>query len=324
MRAHALVLPVAAATVLAGCGSPAPAVEPGPSVRPEFPVTVTTCDFATTIPTEPQRIVTLNQGATEVALALGAADRMVGTAYLDDAVAPRFAAAYNAIPVLAPKFPTMEKVLATRPDLVYASYTSAFADKNLGDRAKLAGQGVASLLSPSGCAKKPERASWDLIWEELTAAGRAFGTEDAARALIADQQAQLAEPTLQGAARGSRIFWWDYGAPSGLNVGAGRGTPQLLIEAVGGVNVFAHLPGNWAEVSLENVVGTNPDVIVVADAVGHPAQERIDRARKDPALSQLRAVRENRFVVIPFSETTSGVRLLDGAHRLADGVRALP
>ena len=67
-----------------------------------------------------------------------------------------------------------------------------------------------------------------------------------------------------------------------------------------------------------------PDVIVVADTAGHPAQDRIDQARKDPALSQLRAVRENRFVVIPFSETTSGVRLLDGARRVAEGIRALP
>lgn len=325
MRPIALAPPLAlsvAATLLTGCGT-APAT---PAARPSerFPVSVTTCDFTTEVTSEPRRIVTMNQGATEVAIALGVADRMVGTAYLDDAVAPPFRADYERIPVLAAKYPTQEKMLSVRPDLVYGSYNSAFSEKNAGDRARLQGQGIATLLAPAGCATKPERASWDLIWDELTAAGRAFGTEDAAAKLIAAQKSELGGAALRGAAQGQRIFWWDYGAPSGLNVGAGKGTPQLLIESVGAVNVFAHLPGNWAEVSLENVVGTNPDVIVVADTAGHPAQDRIDQARKDPALSQLRAVRENRFVVIPFSETTSGVRLLDGARRVAEGIRALP
>ena len=325
MRPSTLVPPLAlsvAAAFLTGCGTAPSTPAASPSER--FPVSVTTCDFTTEVAAEPRRIVTMNQGATEVALALGVADRMVGTAYLDDAVAPRFQAEYAKIPVLAAKYPTQEKMLSVRPDLVYGSYNSAFSEKNSGDRAKLQGQGIATLLAPAGCAKKPERATWDLIWDELTAAGKAFGTEEQAAEVIAAQKAELGSAALKGAARGQRIFWWDYGAQSGLNVGAGRGTPQLVIESVGGVNVFAHLPGNWAEVSLENVVGTNPDVIVVADAVGHPAQERIGQARKDPALSQLRAVRENRFVVIPFSETTSGVRLLDGARRIADGIRALP
>jgi len=318
-----LALPIAATALVAGCGT-APSNPAAASASARFPVRVTTCDFASEVKAEPRRIVTMNQGATEVALALGVADRMVGTAYLDDAVAPRFQADYAKIPVLAAKYPTQEKMLSVRPDLVYGSYNSAFSEKNAGDRARLQGQGIATLLAPAGCARKPERASWDLIWDELTAAGKAFGTESTAEKLIEDQKAELRSQALTGAARGQRILWWDFGAQAGLNVGAGKGTPQLLIESVGGVNVFAHLPGNWAEVSLENVVGTNPDVIVVADAAGKPAQERIDQARKDPALSQLRAVRENRFVVIPFSETTSGVRLLDGARRVADGIRALP
>ncbi|KXO90497.1 ABC transporter substrate-binding protein [Tsukamurella pseudospumae] len=324
MRPSALLplsIPLAAATLLAGCGAPSDSAPARPSER--FPITVTTCDFASEVKAEPRRIVTMNQGATEVALALGVASRMVGTAYLDDEVAPRFQADYAKIPVLAAKYPTQEKMLSARPDLVYGSYNSAFSDKNAGDRARLQGQGIATLLAPAGCAKKPERASWDLIWDELTVAGRAFGTEDAAQKLIDQQKAELSTPALKDAAKGQRIFWWDYGSTN-LYVGAGKGTPQLLIESVGGVNVFAHLPGNWADVSMENVVGSNPDVIVVADAAGHPAQERIDQARKDPAMSQLRAVRENRFVIVPFSETTSGVRLLDGARRVADGIRALP
>ncbi len=39
----------------------------------------------------------------------------------------------------------------------------------------------------------------------------------------------------------------------------------------------------------------------------------------DPALRELKAVRQERYMVLPFSETTAGVRLLDGVRRLAEG-----
>lgn len=321
MRIAASPLLILSAALLAGCGS-APSSAP-PAATGPFPTTVTTCGFASEVRSAPQRIVTMNQGATEVALALGMRSRMAGTGYLDDQVAPRYRDDYAKVTVLAPKYPTQEKILSVNPDLVYASYASAFRDRAGGERRKWADRGVPTLLAPAGCEKKPVRATWDLIWDEFAAAGKAFGAEAAAAKLTADQKAELGSEALAGAARGQRILWWDSKTDIPF-VGAGKGSPQLLVESVGGVNVFADRPGNWADVSMENVIGSNPDVIVVADSTGSPAQARIEFARSDPAMSRLRAVRDNRFVVIPFSETTSGVRLLDGARRIADGIRALP
>jgi iron complex transport system substrate-binding protein len=42
----------------------------------------------------------MNQGATEMLLALNLSSRMVGTAYLDDEIWPEVAAKYSEIPVL--------------------------------------------------------------------------------------------------------------------------------------------------------------------------------------------------------------------------------
>jgi iron complex transport system substrate-binding protein len=39
----------------------------------------------------------MNQAATEIMLALGLHDRMVGTAFLDDSILPEFAEAYKTI-----------------------------------------------------------------------------------------------------------------------------------------------------------------------------------------------------------------------------------
>ena len=62
---------------------------------------VSNCGVFSKVYKSPTRAVTLNQGATEIMLALGLQDKMVGTAYLDDEIWPEFQAAYNKIPALS-------------------------------------------------------------------------------------------------------------------------------------------------------------------------------------------------------------------------------
>ena len=54
----------------------------------DYPIGITNCGVQSWIPNSPQRAVTMNQGTTEVMLALGLEDRMAGTAYLDDYIWP--------------------------------------------------------------------------------------------------------------------------------------------------------------------------------------------------------------------------------------------
>ena len=53
------------------------------------------------------------------------------------------------------------------------------------------------------------------------------------------------------------------------------------------------------------------------------AQEKIDYMEADPVLSQLRAVKEQNYVLVPFSETLLGMRFVDGVERLSAGLEAL-
>ena len=92
-----------------------------------YPLQYSNCGYNFTVDDAPERAVTLNQGTTEMMLGLGLQDRMVGTAYLDDAIWPEFAAAYETVPVLAPlTYPSIEKLREANPDFLYASYRSAF------------------------------------------------------------------------------------------------------------------------------------------------------------------------------------------------------
>ena len=121
---------------------------------------------------------------------------------------------------------------------------------------------------------------------------------------------------------GISVFWYDSGDKTPF-VGAGGGGPQLVLDAIGADNIFGDVDGSWAEVSWEKVLADDPDVIVLADASWSTAEEKQAYLEEDPVLSQLSAVQAEAYVTVPFSESTVGVRLVDGAQHVAEQLVAL-
>jgi iron complex transport system substrate-binding protein len=314
---------LALAVTLAGCAGAPSATTSAAGETDGYPVTVDSCNFRSSVDAPPSRAITMNQGATEVVLALGAEDRLAGTAYLDDEVPEKWRAAYESVPVLSPEYPDHESLLAAEPDFVYASYVSAFDKEVAGSPQELEELGIGAYTSPLGCGDDDLPAvTFATVWDEVDTVAHVFGVPERAADLRAAQEEQLATLADEEAGAGTEVFWFDSGDKTAL-AGAGEGGPQLILEAIGATNVFADLPGGWADVSWEKVVEADPDVIVLADASWSSAKDKIAFLRKDPALRRLAAVRDERFVVLPYSESTPGVRLVDGARTVADGLDAL-
>lgn len=320
--AAALALAVLTMTACAGAPAAEPAAEPADTDG--FPLELTSCGRTTTLEQPVTAAVTLNQGATEVALALGLEEQLVGTAYLDDAVQPTLQEAYEAVPVLAAEYPTQEQLLAVEPDFAYASYASALEATAAGTPTELEQLGVASHLSPFGCAEESDRpgASFEAVWAEVDDVAAAFGVPERATGLREEQEQQLAAVEEAAAGDGLRVLWYDSGDRTPY-VGGGDGGPQLVIDALGATNIFGETSGSWADVSWEKVVELEPDVIVLADAAWSSAEEKRAYLERDPVLRDLTAVREGRFVTVPFSESTVGVRLVDGAASVAEQLQRL-
>ncbi len=322
-------LAVLAAVVLAACGGTPAAPGTGttaaaPAATAAAPAELVNCGVAVAVGAPPARVVTMNQGATEVMLALGLQDRMIGTAYIDDTVATAFADAYASVPVLAAEYPSREVLLAEQPDFVYASYASAFEPEAAGTRASLGSLGIGSYLSPFGCAdpaQRPARVSLDGVFAEIADIGRLFGVPERADALIAGQRTALAALAAP-AGEGPSVLWWDSETKAPF-VGTCCGGPALILDAVGARNVFADVDGSWANVSWEQAVAADPDVVVLVDAGWDTAGSKLAYAEKSRALRDLQAFREQRVVALPFSDTTPGVRVVTGIQVLADGLRRL-
>uniref|UniRef100_UPI00192CEDF9 ABC transporter substrate-binding protein n=1 Tax=Ornithinimicrobium sp. CNJ-824 TaxID=1904966 RepID=UPI00192CEDF9 len=191
-----------------------------------YPVTLDNCGLEVTLERAPQGVVTLNQGMTEVALALGLADRMSGTAYLDDEVAERYADDYARVAVLSEEYPTVEQFLAAGPDLALASYASAFGDTGVGDRAELHERGAATYVSPLACPGGPAGApTFEAAWQELREVGLLTGTTARADAEVDAQREVLAQVEEEAAGRGLELLWYDSGKDTPF-VGAGAAGPS--------------------------------------------------------------------------------------------------
>jgi len=327
MTRRSRILPallLASALTLGACAGAPEDDAPDAATGGDYPVKAASCGFTSTIEAKPTRAITMNQGATEVALALGVEDQLAGTAYLDDSVPEKWKAAYDSVDVLSAEYPDHETVLAAKPDFVYGSYASAFGDEAAGSQPELERLGIGSFTSLFGCGENNPSAdvSFDAVWDEIEIVADVFGVPERAEKIKDDQERLLDQLASEKSGVGMDVFWFDSGDKTAF-AGAGEGGPQLILDAVGATNVFADLDGGWADVSWEKVVAADPDVIVLADAGWSTAADKIAFLEADPVLSELEAVKDKRFVTLPFSESTPGVRLADGAAAVAEQLATL-
>lgn len=287
------------------------------------PVTVDNCGTTVTVTSPPQRVITIKSTPTEMMLALGLGSRIVGEAYQDGPVPAQWASAAVGIPKLSDMIPGQEAVLAANPDFVYAGWESnVSADGGVGDRSALAAKGIGTYVSPSACKEKqyqPDPLTFDDVFSEITEVGDLFGVPDRAAALVAQQKADLAavKPV-----KGVTAFWWSSGEGTPY-AGAGIGAPQMIMSAAGLTNVLASVHDTWTSAGWEQLVDADPDVLVLVDATWNTYDSKVKMLESNPALSQLTAVKEKRFVRLPFASTEAGVRNVEAAASVAQQVRAL-
>ncbi|MEU3320388.1 ABC transporter substrate-binding protein [Streptomyces sp. NPDC006785] len=280
-----------------------------------FPYTVENCGVTTTYKAPPKRVVTMNQHVTEIMLELGLTKSLVGTAYLDDQVLPKYAKDYASVPVLAKEYPSYEQVLAANPDFVYGGYASAFTAADGRGREAFRKAGIQTRLNAESCTQGDQ--PMDTLYEEIREVGRTFGVSDRAEAWIKQAKADNAATAKKLAdLKPLSVFVYDSGDKTAFTAG-GEGIGNELIERAGGTNVFADLDKPFGDASWENVVDRRPEVIVIYDYGGTTVEQKKKRLLTDPALADVPAVKNKRFAVMPLSDAVLGVRVPAAVDKLA-------
>ncbi|MCM3760222.1 ABC transporter substrate-binding protein [Alkalihalobacillus oceani] len=299
--------------LLAGCNQGEPATSEGESGQV---IEIENNGITLEVSESPQRAVSLNQHVTEVMLALGLEDRMVGTAYLDDEILPGYKEAYEKVEVLSDTYPSKEVFLAVEPDFAYAGWPSAFREDSLGTQEELIEYGIIPYLHESSMKTAPRLED---IYTDIRHVAEIFQVEDRAEQFIAETDARIAELTadIPEVDEAARVFVFDSGDTTPKT--AGQNFLNELISVAGGENIFSELEQHWPDVSWEEVVERDPEIIVIMDYGTTAADEKIDFLLENPMLTNTTAVQNQHFVVMPLSTAAEGVRIALALETLVEG-----
>lgn len=275
---------------------------------------VTDNDATVTFTHVPERVLAANPNAGEQLMALGLGDTIIATSYNNAQVADEFRREYESKPSLTESNqPSLEVVLELNPDFIYGR-SSAFGEKGIADHPTLEKYGIMSLASIEGYKLG---ADVEDVYQDFFNLGRIFQVEDKALEVVNDMKAKitLVEEKVKDA-EPVKVFNFDMETENGPYT-PGNNFTSKLIRRAGGVNIFEHLEKNWNTVSWEAVVEADPDVIIINDYDGTPLEEKIQQLKTNPALSGLKAIREERFVVITLPEVFASARVADTIEKFA-------
>lgn len=253
----------------------------------------------------PKRIVSLAPAMTEICFALGLGDRVVGRTKF--CVWPPEA---EKIPVIGGLLdPNIERILSLNPDLLLV----AKSGKDL--RGQLDAAGVPYMVLPND-SLADVYASIDMIGERCGRKNEAdrLRTQLALRvdAAISSQRSIPRRVLLSiSASHVPMTPPWVVGPESYLG---------SLVALTGNTVVPANLGAGYGEISLEQVLKTDPDVIIeVRGLAGEPRELAADAERAWATIGDLRAVREHRVYVLSGSRhVTPGPRFVDTLDELRE------
>ena len=289
--------------LLAACGTPAAptlasAGSPTAAATAAFPVTVNDFqDRAVTIPKRPERIVSIGPSITEFLFALGAGPRVVGADdYSDEPAAAKTLEKVGGIKV------NFEKVVALKPDLVL---TVKFSD---GTIEKLTSAGLLVMVV--------DPQSTSDIARTATLLGRTVGAEGDAMARDIQKKVDDVRAKTATASTMPRVYHEiDASDPTKIfTVGPGSYINDLIVIA-GGTNIAAKAATAYPQLSAEEILRADPEVIVLA-AADYSAKPEEVSARA--GWSAITAVKNKRFgTIAPNLINRPGPRVGEAAEAYA-------
>jgi iron complex transport system substrate-binding protein len=319
-----LVFSLSLSLLLTACGAPmktTPSAStsetpvtttPSESAEATYPMTFDNYGREVIVTEKPQKVLTLGPNCTELFVALGLTDYIVGNSLKNHSRGPlpEYAADFAKIPELNYGSATREAVIASGADFIYG-IDWEFGGDGL-DTTELAGYGMTTYMNSATTLEQQ--------YQEILDIGKIFGVEDKAEAFVADQKARIkaVEDKISGL-EAPKVLVFD-GSNNGVFTCSGINFESLLIGMAGGKNLFGDLTEKaWITVSYEEVLAREPDVIVIHDYDSPSVEEKIAEIKANDILAQLDCVKNERFVIIELESVLPGDRMAYTVEKLAKG-----
>lgn len=269
---------------------------------------------AQTFEKAPEKVIANTQGAAELLIKLGLRDKMVGVAAILGEGDPTVKEEFAKIPVISKGYASKELVVGASPDLVLGRgglYEDA--DWGVGTVNGLNELGIKTFVQSTSI----KGATLNSLYTDIKQIGQIFNVQEKAGAYTAELKARA--KALQDGAVGEKTFAYvSDGGDGTIKVYSGDvDTFQAEVLGLLGLkNSFGHISG---EVSREQLVATNPDVLLLSYYAGAPAVEKTLKSfYADPALQSMKAIQNKAIYVIDFNQFWGySYSIFDGAEKLA-------
>jgi len=250
-----------------------------------------------------QRVVSLTPATTEILFAIGANSQVIGRDTFSDYPPEALDVAdiggswgeYN-----------LEAIVALEPDLVIAG---GINPPELVASLEDLGLTVYFLSNPL---------TLEEMYTKLEIIAELTGHEDEAGNLIESLQARVAavDEKIMPLSYAPTVYYELDATDPTKPYTAGPGTfVDLLIARAGGINIGSALQGQWAEISLEQLIVSDPAIIILGDSI---YGETPEKAAARPGWEVLTAIQDGH--VFPFDDdlvSLPGPRMVDGLEALA-------
>ena len=286
-----------------------------------FPLTMNNCGAEVTIDAPPERVVMLKSSAVPYLHALGVMDRVVARAgeYPADYYDTKTRAELDDIPLLTDEMDTSghlqiskEVVIGEEPDLVLGEVDNLSRDT-------LDAVDIDLLEEPAMCPEGVDDPGFDDVYSQLEAYGKVFDKQEEAAKAVADLRKRVTslEAEQVGDGRTAAVLYPTVGGGVTYAYGT-RSMAHPQLEAAGFEDVFADVDERVFEVSTEDLLERDPDVLILLHNAGDP--KAVEKSITDLAgADDLTAVKNGDVMaqLFNFTEPPSALSV-DGLERIND------
>lgn len=283
----------------------------------DFPVTIENAGRDLTFDEAPERAVALYQQEAELMAALGLEDKLVGYSVVSDNTPEEYAEKLEGVPVLGENsYPSQEVLLEADPDFVIGSERT-FMDNGVGTVEDLDKLGISAYVTES---EKPETIE-NMVYKEIEEISSIFGIESRGKELIQSMQAEIDDIVDQvgDVDEPVKVFYMSSAEAGSVQTTGGASLDNHLIELAGGENIFKDEDEYLFEVSWEEVIDRDPDVILTSYCCGTEPEDLEEVVKDNSSLTDVTAVKDNNFIAAEVEDTTGNVRVTRGLKTLAEG-----
>ena len=236
------------------------------------------------------RIVVLDPAVVEMVYLLGGEDKLVGIAKLERSKIWPEEKTEKVASVGTFINPSLEKIIALKPDLVIESFHSSDAiDK--------------SLTSNNIEIIKIQANSIEDIFKNFQKVAKILGKEKEAEKIIAEKKQKIEEIKKIDTTEKKGLFIL---APTPMRV-FGKGTlPNDIMEMLNIKNIAAGMEGMSPTLTPEYIIKENPDIILTF------VKDPQEIVKANPQIKDISAIKNNKFVVLETGQ------ILRGSPRMID------